>query len=322
MNEFLMEHGFINNLSILLSVVLLKIILSIFLIKEPLHLFRFFCDQLAKKVNNPNNGQNQQKIAGIVGMFTTLIPLIIIFWLFEDFIEVTWLWHAFLLYLALGSFGLTRISMKISKALMVNKTYEAKQMLQPLVLRETDKLSTLGISKTTIEMQLLQTIQQCFAVSFYFLLIGPLAALAYRLMLEMHYSWNIKKKGFSSFGKHINSLIQLLQWLPTRLFVFILLLGTIGQNFILFWRLINKHYFSLNNHIALYALSLALEKKLGGVAIYNNEKTRRVNVNDKAREPEPQDIILATKRINQVLYFSLTTIVLTVLLYGIVTIKV
>lgn len=322
MLNFLIEHPFINNVTILLCVVLLKIVLSIFFIKEPLLLFRFYCNLLAKKVNKPKNSQGQQKIAGIIGVLITLIPLVIIFWLFEDFVEVIWLWHALLLYLALGSFGLTRMSMKIAKALIANKTDEAKQMLQPLVLRETNKLSVLGISKTTIEMQLIQTIQQCFVVAFYFLLAGPLVALTYRLLLEMHYSWNIKKKGFTAFGKHINILIQLLQWLPTRIFVFILLLGTIGQNFVLFWQLIKRHYFALNNDIALYALALTLEKKLGGVVIYDNEKSRRENFNGKAKEPEPRDIIHAVKRVNQVLYFSLLILIFIALLFIILTIKI
>lgn len=322
MIEFLSEHAFINNLTLLLGVILLKIFLSIFFIKEPLHLFRFFCDQLAKKVNNPNNSAHQQKIAGVIGVLVTLVPLVIIFWLFEDFVVVTWLWHAFLLYLALGSFGLTRMSMKIAKALNTNNTYDAKQLLQPLILRETDKLSALGISKATIEMQLIQTIQQCFVVSFYFLLFGPLTALTYRLLLEIHYSWNIKKKGFSAFGKHVNTLIQLLQWLPARLFVLLLLLGAIGQNFLLYWRLTKQYFFTLNNHIAIYTMALIIEKKLGGVALYNGEKLRRVSFNDKAREPEARDIIHAVKRVNQVLYFSVATMVFMVLLYVILTIKI
>jgi adenosylcobinamide-phosphate synthase len=322
MVDFLIEHPFTYNLTVLLSVVLLKIILSIFVIKEPLHLFKLFCTLLAKKVNNPNNSISQQKIAGLIGIITTVVPIVIILWLFEDFIEVTWLWQCFLLYLALGSFGITRLSMKIAKALIANQSYEAKQLISPLVLRETDKLSTLGLSKATIELQLLQSIQQCFVVSFYFLIAGPLGALTFRLLLEIHYSWNIKQLHFKAFGKHIDWIIKLLQWLPTRLFVFGLMLGTLGKNFILFWQLIKKHFFKLSNSIALYGLALAINKKLGGVVIYDNNKLRRLSFNDQAREPEPYDIINAVKRVNQVLYFYLSSLILGNFIFILVTIKI
>ena len=322
MLNFLIEHPFSYHLAVLLSVVLLKIILSIFFIKEPLHFFKLFCTLLAKKVNNPKNSASQQKIAGFIGIVITLVPIVIILWLYEDFIEVTWLWQGFLLYLALGSFGLTRFSMKIAKAIIANNNVEAKKHLSPLVLRETNKLSELGISKTTIEMQLLQTIQQCFTVAFYFLLIGPLAALTFRLLLEMHYSWNTKQPNFIAFGKPIHTLIQLLQWLPVRLFVFILMLGTLGQNFKLFWQLIKGHFFTLNNNIALHGIALVLDKKLGGVAIYNGQKVRRPSFNNKAREPEPKDIINAVKRINQVLYFSLLVLLIANITFVVVGIKV
>lgn len=321
MNQFLLDNPFVYPLTIFVMVVLVKIFLSIFFIKEPMHLFRFFCIALAKKVNIQNNTTSQQKIAGLMAALVTLSPLLVILWLFESFIEVDWLWQGFLLYFALGSFGLTRTSLKTAKALVAKNSYDAKQFIAPFTLRNTDKLSTLGITKTCIEMQLLQTIQQCFSVAFFYFLLGPYAALAFRLLLEMHYSWNIKHPQYKAFGAFVNKCVHLLQWLPTRLFVFFLMLGTLGQNFILFWQLIKKHFFALNNSIAVYALALAIGKKLGGVAMYNDTKVRRLSFNDNALEPEPKDIIYATKRINQVLYFSFLTITFSIIIYLIITIK-
>lgn len=322
MHDFLIENPFIYNTIVLLCVVLLKVVLSIFFIKEPTHFFRVFCNLLANKVNKQSNSVSQQKIAGVIGVLTTLLPIVIILWLFEDFIEVTWLWHAFLLYLALGSFGLTRYSMKIAKALRANKTDDAKKILSPLVLRNTDQLSTLGLCKTTIEMQLIQTLQQCFTVAFYFIVAGPLFAITIRLLLEIHYSWNIKVERFKAFGKYVNKLIQVLQWLPTRLFIIVFMLGTLGQNFIVSWQQINQHFFKLNNNIALHGLALAINTKLGGVAMYHNKKLRRLSFNSNAQEPQPNDIIHAIKRINQVLYFSLLSLVLLSFIFVITTVKV
>jgi adenosylcobinamide-phosphate synthase len=288
---------------------------------EPLQFFRFFCDRLADKVNKPKNSSKQQVIAGIIAILVTLLPVIIILWLFESFIEVPALWHLLLMYFALGSFGLTQRSKNIAQALITNNNYQAKQILSPLVLRDTDKLSNLGLSKTCIEMQLLHKLQQGFIVACYYLIAGPLAALTFRLLLEMHYSWNTKLQNFQFFGRHLNNLVNLLQWLPARLFVFTLLLGTIGQNFILFWRLLKQPFFRLNNNIVIFSLALAIEKQLGGVAMYNGTKLRRISFNEQARQPEAVDIIHASKRTNQALYFSLLFLALTVIISSFITIK-
>ncbi|NQZ80876.1 MAG: cobalamin biosynthesis protein [Colwellia sp.] len=299
---------FTSSVFILLSVVLIKTILSRFIIHQPLQFFRFFCDRLADKVNKPNNSSNQQVIAGIIAILVTLLPLVIILWLFENFIEVPQIWHALIIYFALGSFGISQKSEKIAQALISNNNYQAKQILSPLVLRDTDKLSNLGLSKACIEMQLLHKLQQGFIVGCYYLIAGPLAAITFRLLLEMHYSWNTKAKNFQFFGRYINQMINLLQWLPARLFVVILLLSTVGQNFILFWHLLKTQFFRLNNNMVVYSLALALEKQLGGVAMYNGSKLRRQSFNEQARQPEAIDIIHASKRVNQALYFAILVI--------------
>jgi adenosylcobinamide-phosphate synthase len=312
---------FTTSVFILLTVVLIKTILSRLVDHEPLQFFRFFCERLADKVNKPNNSSKQQVIAGVIAVLVTLLPLIIILWLFENFIEVPFLWHLMLMYLALGSFGLTQKSTSIAQALIANNNYQAKQILSPLVLRDTDKLSNLGLSKACIEMQLLNKLQQGFVVSCYFLIAGPLAALTFRLLLEMHYSWNTKLPHFEFFGRHLNKIISLLQWLPVRLFVFILLLATIGQNFILFWHLLKKQFFRLNNNIVIFCLALALEKQLGGVAMYKGTKLRRKNFNEQARQPEAVDIIHALKRTDQTLYFALLFLAFTAIISVFITIK-
>lgn len=322
MNQLLLDYPFIVSLLIFIVVVLVKVFLSIFFIKEPMHLFRFFCTQLAKKVNNQNNSASQQKVAGALATLITVLPLLIILWLFESFIEVSWLWSSFLLYFSLGSFGLTRTAMKTAKALIANNTFEAKQLIAPLTLRNTEKLSSLGISKTCIEMHLLQTIQQCFSVAFFYLLFGPYAALTFRLLLEIHYSWNIKLPQYKAFGALVNNLVHFLQWLPTRMFVCFLLLGTISQNFILFWQLIKKHFFTLDNSIGVYILALAIGRKLGGVALYNDAKLRRTSFNNNALEPEPSNIIQAVKRVNQVLYFSFVVCIFVSILVLITALKI
>ena len=290
---------------LLVVVMIIKVMMSRFIEHEPLRFFGFYCQQLSNKVNKSSNNIKQQSVAGLVAIIVTLAPLTLILWLFSDFVAVDYLWHGLLLYLALGSFNLHRINKAIAQALVANQSYLAKQTLNPLVLRKTEQLSAVGLSKAAIEMQLLRTLQQGNAVAFIFLAIGPLAAFIYRLLLEMHYHWNPKLSEFSYFGYYASALVSILTWLPVRVFSLLLLLCSLGRNFLLFWRLSRRYLFQLNNNVAVLLLALNLEIKLGGVAIYQQEKLWRTHFNDRAQQPKVTDIIHANKLLKKVITVSL-----------------
>lgn len=315
MTDFSSLSLFSYQLLILLTVMFSKGVISHFVTHEPLRFFQFYSQTLSNKVNKTENSPRQQSIAGLVAIVITLAPIVVILWLFEAFIEVEFLWQCFLLYLAIGSFGLTSINKNIAQAIVAKQNYLAKQTLSPKVLRETEPLSSLGLSKAAIEMKLLRTLQQGYAVAVIFLIAGPLVALTYRLLLEMHYCWNTKLEKYVQFGQYGKILVNLLQWLPVRIFALLVLLTSIGQNFLLFWRLSKKHFFQLDNNIALLLLALSLEVKLGGVAIYSapdgsHKKLRKVSFNDLARQPQVTDIIHANSKINYLVFFSVLLLIL------------
>lgn len=290
---------------ILIAVLVIKLLVCRFVVHEPLSFFQFYCLQLAKKVNKNSNSQQQQTIAGLLAVLVTLAPIVIILWLFADFIAVPYLWHGLLLYIALGRLDIGKISHSVAQTLINNQKHLAKQTLTPLLLRSTDPLSTMGLSKAAIEMQLLRIAQQVYAVAFIFILFGPLVALSYRLLLEMHYAWNSKLQRFKSFGSYSYQLSQLFQWLPNRLMALWFILGSVGKGALLSWRLSRSHFFTLNNNFLLSTLAFSLAVKLGGVAMYEEVKVRKVAFNDLARQPEPQDMLKAMHKINFAIYGSL-----------------
>jgi adenosylcobinamide-phosphate synthase len=164
-------------------------------------------------------------------------------------------------------------------------------------------------------MQLLRTLQQGYTVAVIFIVFGPLMAICYRLLLEMHYCWNSKLTKFNHFGLYSKHFVNLIEWLPVRVFSLLLLFTSIGKNVTLFWRLSKQHFFQLNNNIALLLLALSLEIKLGGVALYDDEenakeKLRKASFNDLARQPQITDIIHATKKVSSIIYISLFFITL------------
>jgi len=310
---------FTYHVLILMVVLFIKSLVSHFIAHEPLRFFQFYCLQLANKVNNSKNSTQHQTIAGLLALLVTLVPIAIILWLFADFIAVDYVWQGLLLYLALGSLNLGQVNIGIAQALVAKQNYLAKQTLKPLLLRGTDQLSPVGLSKAAIEMQLLRSLQQIYVVSFLFITFGSLAALSYRLMLEMHYCWNTKLGQYKHFGFYSQLFIQLMQWLPSRLMALLILLSTLGQGSLLFWRLTRGHFFKLNNNffLAVHAFSLAV--RLGGVAMYQGEKLRKAAFNDLGKQPEPRDIIKASRKVNFTIYSSLFLLALSALCWQLVT---
>ncbi len=309
MNALIEPNSFGYSVCILLFVMVVKSLVTHFVYHEPLRFFQLYCHLLGNKVNKSKNSAQQQSIAGFVGVVVTLVPIALILWLFEAFVEVKSIWQGLLLYVSLGAFGLKQVNKSIAQALVAKQSYLAKKNLSVWVLRETEQLSSLGVSKAAIEMQLLRHIQQGYVVACIYLLSGPLAALCYRLLLEMHFSWNIKRLEFHYFGAFVNKAVKVCQWLPVRLFSLLLLLSCVGQNALLFWRLSRRYFFQLNTNYVILLLALRLEVKLGGVAMYKQHKLRRVSFNDLAKQPQATDIIHADSQIKQVTWLSIIGIV-------------
>lgn len=117
MTDFVALSPFSYQLLILLTVILIKAIVSHFIPHEPLRAFQFYCQKLSDKVNKSKNSPKQQAIAGLVAIVVTLLPIATILWMFEVLVEVNFLWQALLLYVAIGSFGLTQANKNVAQAL-------------------------------------------------------------------------------------------------------------------------------------------------------------------------------------------------------------
>lgn len=289
-----------HGLFILLVVMLLKFTLQAIAPHQPWQFFAFFCSQFANKVNKAENGPRQQTISGTVAVIITFAPLWVILWLFEDFVAIAFLWQALLLYLALGPLSLQRSSNKIVQAIGASNNFLAKDTLQSLVLRDTSKLSAMGIAKANIEMLIIKHMQQTVTVALLFLIGGGLLAISYRLILEMHYAWNLKLRNMEYFGRFANTLAQLFTWLPSRFILLCGLLLSFGQQSTLLWRLTMPSFFTLSNKPLLLFFALALNIRLGGVAMYKGIKLRREEFNNNGRQPEPHDISHCAKFLNRI----------------------
>ena len=309
MDYLLQLPGTAQDIVLLLAVIAIKFVIAKLSTPAQGNFFHFYCLQLANKVNKAHHSKRHKQIAGAIATLITLIPIVVILWLFEQFIALPWLWSALLLYFSLGPMQLNAIAKQEAKYLADQDKYQAKQLLAPFVLRDTEQLSPLGLIKASIEMLVLKSSQQYIVISCCFLLFGPLVAFSYRMLLEMHYSWNIKRLEFNPFGQFVHQLVALAQWLPNRVMLLALMLTSMSAATLLHWRLIKCHLFRLNNDILLGYFAYCLGIQLGGVAMYDRVKLRRVSFNQQARQPEVKHILLAIKQLNLV-----TTLLLGLLL--------
>lgn len=240
---------------------------------HPLSFFRLLANSMARKVNKANdNSQVQQLISGSLAILVLLVPIILILLVLTNLAEFPIFFDGLLLLISLRFSPILAGNKKLAQALKEDKKALARNILNPFVLRETDKLSPLGIAKATIESTLLRFSYQYCGVLFWFLLLGGTGAFAYRLIFEFAQVWNTKLARFRYFGKPAARLLVLLSWLPVRVAA---LCMAVSENFSGTFKALRQSGRQHSQHAALLAMhGGALSIELGGPAYYDGQKIR------------------------------------------------
>jgi adenosylcobinamide-phosphate synthase len=245
---------------------------------HPLSFAKLLAIRMADKVHPNQHHQElphsvmQQKISGTLGFLMLLAPLMTILAIFISFAEFPLFFETVLLLMAIQFQVIIKQGRKISDALGKQKKALARHLVSDIVLRETDKLSPLGISKASIESLLLRFNQQFFCVIFWFFIFGGIGALTYRLLYEFSHCWNTKLQRFTYFGSPLAMLVAVMQWLPVRLAALALVLG---QNVGAAIRAYKNFPGRKNTHMLLLIIQGgALGIELSGPNYYDNIKIR------------------------------------------------
>ena len=242
---------------------------------HPLSLARLLATGMALKVNPYGRASHsQQRISGAMAVLVLLLPQAAITSFIINIAEYPFFFDALLLLMALQFQPFMDKGRKVSKLLASDKKALARDVLASMSLRETDKLSPLGIAKGTIESLLLRFNYQFTNVLFWYLLLGGVAALSYRLLYEFSHCWNTKLIRFQHFGYPAAYLLHLVQWLPNRL---TLVAMALAENISGAW----QGYKSLSGNYTAQSLLLAvpggaLGIQLGGPAYYEGRKVRSI----------------------------------------------
>jgi adenosylcobinamide-phosphate synthase len=223
-----------------------------------------------KVLSIERNSIGQQRISGALACIVLLLPFCSMLVVFKYLSEYPVFFEALMLLVALRFQDIPKQTRKVTAALTKQQKMLARHALSKIVIRETHKMSPIGMVKANIESLLLRYSYQYCSVIFWYLITGGLGALIYRLIYELSLCWNNKLARFKYFGQPIRHVVNILQWLPSKLAsLSVVIAVNISQGSAGLFQGISyqcNHLFILN----LCGASLGIE--LGGPAYYNQQK--------------------------------------------------
>lgn len=257
---------------------------------NPLSLFRFLCQQIAKRVFAVE--RKQAVISGSLSLAVLVLPVVTIVWIVREFAGYPWLFDCLLLWVALQfRQDMQNISRAIDN-LAQGKTQLAKETLQLTVLRQTQNLSSIGLCKAALESIYQRYQYQQITCIFVYLILGPSAALFYRLCLEAQQIWNIKLPHYRYFGLSAHLITTIIQVIPVTIFNISFLLLISPKHALKhictmpFWRafkqtvLLQKEF-----SLSLQCLTLVLQVNTGGPCHYKKANPIGMKQNTETKLP-------------------------------------
>lgn len=300
---------------VLLAVMIASRLIPLSEAYHPLTFFRFFAQQLANKVNpDLQRSRQQQLLSGSLAIVVALLPCLILVYALYQFSELPLILDALVLYCSLDWHTQSKVAVDTSLLIQKNQLSLARQQASKILLRDTDKLNAMGLSKALIESVLLQSSKLFIGTLGYFLLGGGLAALGYRLLQELQRQWNPKLNQFHWFG-HPASLLATLFAFPALLLSSIIIAFQYGIVHCIKNCQKARIFFNRGSFYLLSCSSVALQRDLGGPAFYNQKKIFRQRFVAKD-QPSAADIVTAVRLANFLhLYLLLLVFAINLFMY-------
>lgn len=275
--------------ALLLAVLLLHRLLPLPDAYHPLTALRFVARQLGTKVNpDPNRPRLQLYISGTLALLVFCLPFIALGYALYAVSELPYALDALLLYLSLDWQNQRSQAMRVQQQLQAGQLSLARQLAKPLLLRQCQTLSAMGLSKAVMESLVLRASTSLIGVLCYFLLGGGLAAFSYRLLLLVQQQWNSKLSAYRYFGRPAALLARQLNT-PAQLLCALVL--ALQHGIKRCYRQVRQPRLNIDllSYWLLGCASIALKRSLGGPVYYQQDKISRSRFT-QLHEPEAADI--------------------------------
>lgn len=213
-----------------------------------------------------------------------------------------------ILYLCLENSSLNKKAIRIARLVKKNQKSTARELLKPLVAREVNALSSPGIIKAIMESVILRTARHYFVVIFIFLVLGPVAALAYRLITLIQQAWRSDIAPNSSFLMPLKLILFIVEYIPIRLLALTIASLKTSKKSMHYIKHYGRYFYQTNTGWLLSVCSASLGVQLGGPAIYNTQRFNKMRVGVE-RLPNADDVPQLLNTLNQTRFFWLLIII-------------
>ncbi|MEZ8578713.1 cobalamin biosynthesis family protein [Vibrio splendidus] len=276
--QTLFDQVFANGvLLVMWGALLFHLILPIPHAAHPTTLWHKFAELLASKVNN-NQNYSQSLISGTLAWGVMVLPTLIILLALQPLVWQSQLFELALLLLAIDWRNNEKLANQLIKALGREDKAAARQVLAPVVNRQTESLSSLGLGKAAAETIIMGYARNVVCVLFWYAIGGGIAALMYRLVVELARAWSPSRKQFSPFGSTAIKIVAILEFIPMRLFALMIVCGDKAMHTFKMMLAQSRSWPLPGPAWLIAAVGNKLELSLGGPAIYNNTKAIRAKL--------------------------------------------
>ena len=220
---------------------------------------------------------------------------------------------------ALAAKGLMQESMNVHRELTKPDLPAARIAVSRIVGRDTQALTTEGVTKAAVETVAENASDGVIAPLFYMLLGGAPLALTYKAINTMDSMIGYKNTQYLYFGRAAAKLDDVANYLPSRIAALLwvaaaALTGNDARSAWRIWRRDRRNHASPNSAQTESACAGALNVQLAGPAYYFGEYYPKPTIGDAVRPIEPEDI----RRADRMMYAeSLLALALGLLIRGI-----
>jgi adenosylcobinamide-phosphate synthase len=247
---------------------------------------------------------------------TTVIPVLILYILYQLNPMVGLLLESIFCYQLLATKALKVESMKVYHALKYDSLEAGRKSVSMIVGRDTNQLSQDGVIKATVETVAENTSDGSIAPMFYMILGGAGLGFFYKAVNTMDSMVGYKNETYQYFGTCAAKLDDILNFIPARLSAYFMIFGTIFTKFHTknaygIYRRDRYRHASPNSAHTEAVTAGALQIQLAGDAYYFGQLHKKETIGDPIRTVEIEDI----KRANTLLY---CTAWIGIILFGLV----
>ncbi len=273
----------------------------------PIHPVRLIGNLINKIENLLYNRNLSKRVSGFIGAgisLGTVMGIFFVMYQIAGFIPYgKEVFSVLIFYSTIAIKDLALHGMTVKRALDKGDILLARKSAGMILSRDIDGLSKDKIITGTVESISENSSDSIIAPVFWGLILGPIGALAYRVINTLDAMWGYKNERFLDFGRTAALLDDAVNFLPARLtgmficlvsgFTAVLGSGLNAGNPLATWRIMIRDHSKTASPNAGYpeaAMAGALGIHLGGEASYFGKIVSKPTIGDNKREPKNDDI--------------------------------